>query len=61
MHIVDPERAFGQPTFIRGGARLKDVHDRIYAGEDERAVTEDYGVSLPDIRAAIASARATAA
>ena len=59
--VIDPERAFGQPIFIHGGARLKDVSDRITAGEDERAVAEDFGVPLTDIRAALASASAAAA
>jgi hypothetical protein len=34
---VDPERAFGQPLFLHGGARLTDVRNRIGAGEDEAA------------------------
>lgn len=59
--VVDPERAFGQPIFIHGGARLKDVRDRVLAGEDERSVAEDFSVPLPDIRAALASASAAAA
>src|SRR5262249_11481989 len=33
--IADPARAFGQPVFIHGGARLIDVLDRVEAGEDE--------------------------
>lgn len=59
--LVDPQLAFGQPIFLRGGARLADVRSRIEAGEDERAVADDYGVALEDIRAALASAARAAA
>lgn len=59
--VADPERAFGQPIFIHGGAGLADVMGRIEAGEDERLVAEDYGVPIEDVRAALASpARAAA-
>jgi uncharacterized protein (DUF433 family) len=50
--VADPERAFGQPIFIHGGARLVDVIGRIEAGEDPEAVAEDYGVPLTDVQAA---------
>lgn len=53
--LVDPRRAFGQPIFIHGGARLTDVRNRIAAGEDERSVADDYGVPLDDIHAALAA------
>jgi uncharacterized protein (DUF433 family) len=53
--VVDPKRAFGQPIFIHGAARLVDVTGRIEAGESERAVAEDYGVPLEDVRAALAA------
>ena len=52
--LADPERAFGQPVFVHGGARLADVRDRIKAGEDEKAVARDYGVPFEDLRAALA-------
>lgn len=53
--LVDPRRAFGQPIFIHGGARLVDVRNRIAAGEDERSVADDYDVPLDDIHAALAA------
>lgn len=53
--VADPERAFGQPIFIHGGAGLSDVMDRIEAGENELLVAEDYGVPIEDVRAALAS------
>ena len=59
--VADPERAFGQPIFIHGGARLADVRGRVGAGEDEAAVAEDYGVPLEDIRAALAPPTSAAA
>ncbi len=59
--MVDPERAFGQPMFIRGGARLVDVRGRIEAGEDQSAVADDYGVPLEDVRAALAPSASAAA
>jgi uncharacterized protein (DUF433 family) len=58
---VDPHRAFGQPVFIRGGARLVDVRNRIAAGEPDVSVAKDYGVPLDDIRAALAEGPAVAA
>lgn len=58
---VDPERAFGQPVFIHGGARLVDVRNRIRAGEQAEAVAEDYGVPLADLRAAVAPTTPAAA
>lgn len=58
---IDPELAFGQPLFIRGGARLADVRSRIGAGEGEAAVAKDYGVPLEDVRTALASRTSAAA
>lgn len=59
--VADPERAFGQPIFIHGGARLVDVRGRIEAGEAEAAVAEDYGVPLQDVQAALAPPASAAA
>ena len=59
--VADPERAFGQPIFIHGAARLSDVRSRIKAGEDQAAVADDYGVPLEDVRAALASPPSAAA
>lgn len=60
--VADPERAFGQPIFIHGGARLADVIGRIEAGEEPNAVADDYGVPLTDVQAALAApTRAVAA
>jgi uncharacterized protein (DUF433 family) len=59
--VADPERAFGQPIFIHGGARLADVIGRIQAGEDPEAVANDYGVPLTDVQAALAAPTRAAA
>jgi uncharacterized protein (DUF433 family) len=47
--LIDPARAFGQPMFIRGGARVEDVLDRWRAGEPLSDVAEDFGVPAQDI------------
>lgn len=59
--LADPQRAFGQPVFVRGGARLADVKSRVGAGEPAQAVAHDYGVPLEDVLAALASSSAAAA
>jgi uncharacterized protein (DUF433 family) len=46
---VDPDRSFGQPIFIHGGARVEDVLDRWRAGEPLREVAEDFGVPPEDV------------
>lgn len=46
---IDPKRAFGQPLFVKGGARMEDVLARFRAGEDLDEVAHDYGVPLPHI------------
>lgn len=59
--MADPDRAFGQPIFLHGGARITDVRSRIKAGEPAAAVAEDYGVPLDDVRDALAAPSAAAA
>lgn len=59
--VADPERAFGQPVFIHGGARLVDVLGRIQAGEESETVAKDYGVPLSDVQAALAAETRAAA
>jgi uncharacterized protein (DUF433 family) len=46
---VDPTRAFGQPVFVNGGARVEDVLDRFRAGEALDAVARDFGVEPADL------------
>lgn len=52
--VADPQRAFGAPIFIRGGARFADVTARIRAGEDSAAVAEDFGIPIADVNEALA-------
>ncbi len=52
---VDPQRAFGQPIFIRGGVRVEDVLDRIRADERPREVAADMGVPLEDVEAVLSA------
>jgi uncharacterized protein (DUF433 family) len=61
MVEVDPHRAFGQPVFIRGGARMEDVIDRFRAGEPLVSVAADFGLRTDDIEAVIRASLAPAA
>ena len=58
--VADPSRSFGQPIFVRGGARVSDVIDRFQAGESLPDLAEDFGVPLDDLEDAlrVASGRA---
>jgi PIN like domain len=37
--VVDPERAFGQPLVVHGGARVEDLVDRFRAGDGVADIT----------------------
>ena len=58
---VDPRRAFGQPLFIRGGARMEDVIDRFRAGESLVDVAKDFDLRVEDVEAVIRASLAPAA
>jgi uncharacterized protein (DUF433 family) len=58
---VDPRRAFGQPLFIRGGARMEDVIDRFRAGEPLVDVVKDFDLRFEDVEAVIRASLAPAA
>jgi uncharacterized protein (DUF433 family) len=47
--VADPQRSFGQPIFARGGARVSDVLERFWAGEDLGTVSEDFGVPVAEL------------
>ena len=47
--IADPDRSFGQPIFARGGARLTDVLERFWAGDDLGTVAEEFGVPVAEL------------
>lgn len=59
--VTDPGRGFGQPTFVRGGARLEDVLSSFRAGEPLRVVAEEYGVPLDELEDAVRVATRVAA
>lgn len=58
--IVDPRFGFGQPTFLRGRARLSDVLGRFWAGETLTDLADDFGMPEPELEdvVRIASRRA---
>lgn len=47
--IVDPERSFGQPIFEHGAARVSDVLQRFWAGDDIETVSEEFGVPVAEV------------
>lgn len=51
--VTDPWHGFGQPRFEGSGARVADVAAMFKAGEDARAVAEEFGVALDDVRTAV--------
>jgi uncharacterized protein (DUF433 family) len=58
--VADPERSFGQPIFTHGAARVVDVLERFWAGEDLSMVADEFGVPPPELEDAlrVASRRA---
>jgi uncharacterized protein (DUF433 family) len=51
--VADPDLGFGQPVFARGGARVEDVLSMFKAGEPLEVVSEEFGVSLPELEDAV--------
>ena len=47
--VADPDRAFGQPIFSRGGARVADVLERFWAGDDLDTLVEEFGVPRAEL------------
>jgi uncharacterized protein (DUF433 family) len=58
---VDPRRAFGQPVFVRGGARMEDVLDRFRAGEPLASVARDFDLDDQELEDVIRAALPPAA
>ncbi len=54
--VVDPTRSFGQPIFAHGAARLSDVLERFWVGDDIEALSADFGVSAAEIEDALRAA-----
>ncbi len=59
--IVDPDRAFGQPLVIHGGARVEDLVDRFRAGDSVSDIAEDFGVPQDEVEDVIRVATRLAA
>jgi uncharacterized protein (DUF433 family) len=59
--IVDPERAFGQPLVVHGGARVEDLVDRFRAGDGVADIAEDFGVPRHEVEDVIRVATRLAA
>jgi uncharacterized protein (DUF433 family) len=59
--VADPDRAFGQPIFARGGARVSDVLDRFWSGDDIQMLSEEFGVPKPEIEDVLRAASRRAA
>jgi len=51
--VVDPNRGFGQPIFVHGGARVEDAIGMFRAGEPLDAVAEEYGVPREQLEDAV--------
>ena len=51
--VVDPMRAFGQPVFVRGGARLEDALALFWAGESLDVVSDEYAIPRDQLEDAV--------
>lgn len=51
--VVDPKRAFGAPVLAGTGIRAEDVFHRFSAGEPMKELTDDYGLTIEQVEAAI--------
>lgn len=52
--VMDPRRSRGRPIFSQVGVSVDDVMARIRAGEDIEMTARDYGLPVPEVRAALA-------
>ena len=59
--VVDPDRGFGQPVFVRGGARVEDVLAMFRAGEPLGVVSREFGVPQAHLEDAVRVALPSAA
>jgi uncharacterized protein (DUF433 family) len=50
--VVSPRRMFGQPVFVKSGARMAGIANIIKAGEDSGTVATEHGVTVEDVRTA---------
>jgi hypothetical protein len=47
--VADLVRSFGQPIFSHGGAKLTDVLERFWAGDDLGTLVEEFGVPRSEL------------
>jgi uncharacterized protein (DUF433 family) len=59
--IADPRFSFGQPTFARGRARVADVLERFWAGEDLDSLAGEFGIPGAELEDAVRVASRRAA
>ncbi len=59
--VADPARAFGQPIFVHGAARVSDVMDRFWAGDDIETLCLEFGVPESEIEDVLRAASRRAA
>ena len=52
--VMDPDRSYGHPIFDRAGVEVENVLGRIRAGEPLEVTAEDFGLQVPELRAALA-------
>lgn len=52
--VIDPSRGYGHPIFDHAGVEVENVLGRIRAGEDVEVTARDFGLEVPDLRAALA-------
>jgi uncharacterized protein (DUF433 family) len=59
--VVDPTRSCGQPIFEHGSARLSDVLERFWVGDDIESLSAEFGVPAIEIEDALRAASRRAA
>jgi uncharacterized protein (DUF433 family) len=59
--VVDPQRAFGLPNVVHGGARVEDLVDRFQAGDSIADIANDFGVATDEVEDVIRVATRAAA
>ena len=59
--VVDPDRAFGLPIVVQGGARVEDLVDRFQAGDSIADIADDFGVKPAEVEDVIRVATRAAA
>jgi uncharacterized protein (DUF433 family) len=59
--VADPLRSFGQPIFSHGGAKVTDVLERFWAGDDLDTLVDEFGVPRSELEDAVRVASRRAA